>query len=190
MRMEVKNDHMVPDSSGHPIPKSTWVAKLLGDRLDSLSFRDFFQEDTILVPVPRSSLSLPNQLWVPERLASAMVKRGIGHDVVTALFRDTPIRSASMSRGNQPTALEGFQSLGVHNTITDARRIVLVDDFVTRGATALGAANRLLTQYPDAQITLFAAVRTQSNRFDFEHDKGPVDGTITLLPGGNTQRRP
>ena len=67
---------------------------------------------------------------------------------------------------------------------------MLVDDVVTRGATLLGAANRLAESYPDAQIAAFVALRAVSNPSEFKEVKDAVDGFITLQPNGGTLRRP
>lgn len=192
LRHEVKSDQIVPHPPSQiPMLTSTWVAEELQRRMNRLPFGSYFQSDTTLIPIPKSGLSLQNELWVPDRLANAMVRAGVGGDVCTALSRTTPVaRSSSSPAGARPTALEHFMSMSVANPITHPQRIVLVDDFVTRGATALGAANRILTVYPDAQIKAFAAVRTQSRRIDFRYDSRPAEGTITLMLNGGTHRQP
>jgi len=66
----------------------------------------------------------------------------------------------------------------------------LIDDVVTRGATLLGAANRLAESYPDAQIAAFAALRAIGNPAEFKSVNNPVKGVITLQSNGGTLRRP
>src|SRR2546428_8487605 len=68
-----------------PITMSEWIARNVQQRMANLPFASFFQKDTILVPVPRSSLMQPNSLWVPNRIATALVKRGLGKAVVAHL---------------------------------------------------------------------------------------------------------
>lgn len=48
----------------------------------------------------------------------------------------------------------------VKKTLFEPDEILLVDDVVTRGATLLGAANKLVDAYPNARISTFAAIRT------------------------------
>ncbi|MDA4132801.1 MAG: phosphoribosyltransferase, partial [Thaumarchaeota archaeon] len=69
--------------------------------------------------------------------------------------------------------------------------LLLVDDIVTRGATLLGAANRLAEAFPDARIRGFAAMRTVSNPSDFVDAYQPCTGTIRYREmTGDSLRRP
>jgi len=71
------------------------------------------------------------------------------------------------------------------------RQIVLVDDIITRGATVLGAANKLAEAFPDSRIRAFAAVRTVSDPSDFEALFDPVIGSVQYSPTTEgTIRRP
>ena len=65
-----------------PILMSKWIAKTLQQNISSLPCATYFQQDTSLVPTPKSSLMRPNTLWVPERIASAIVKNGLGKEVL------------------------------------------------------------------------------------------------------------
>jgi phosphoribosylpyrophosphate synthetase len=58
--------------------------------------------------------------------------------------------------------------------------ILLIDDIVTRGATFLGAANRLIDALPHAHIRAFAIMRTISEPSAFVHIRDPRIGTIQL----------
>ena len=44
-----------------------------------------------MVPVPSSCLAKPNTLWVPQILADALMKEGLGGSVVQCLVREEPI---------------------------------------------------------------------------------------------------
>jgi hypothetical protein len=65
----------------------------------------------------------------------------------------------SAGAATRPSPLEHFASLGPALPV-GAGRIILVDDVVTRGSTALGAAWRLLEAMPDVEVALFALART------------------------------
>jgi len=174
----IKNDSFIEDP---PIQTSDWIARTVQENLRSLPFSAFFQPDTILVPVPKSSLAHPGSLWVPERIASALVKKGIGNQAVAYLARITPLRKAAWSgASHRPRPSEQYQTMGVQGSISEPKpkQIVLVDDIVTRGATFLGAANRLVEAFPEARIRVFAAMRTISNSSEFEALYEPVSGTI------------
>jgi predicted amidophosphoribosyltransferase len=175
----IKNDSFIEDP---PVLASDWIAKTLQGNMGSIPFSAFFQPTTILVPVPKSGLTNPGSLWVPERIAAALVKRGVGKQVIACLARITPIRKAAWSgASNRPTPSEQYQTMGVQGSISELKpkEIVLVDDIVTRGATSLGAANRLVEAFPEARIRVFAAMRTISNSSEFEALYKPVSGTIT-----------
>ncbi len=174
----IKNDGFIEDP---PVQTSDWLARTVQKTMTSLPFSALFQPNTILVPVPKSTLAQPGSLWVPERIASALVKKGVGKQAVACLARVTPIRKAAWSgASHRPRPSEQYQTMGVQGSISELKpkEIVLVDDIVTRGATFLGAANRLVEAFPEAQIRAFAAMRTISNSSEFEALYKPVSGTI------------
>jgi len=186
----LKNDRLVQTSSSESISMIDWVARTVREELATLPFGSFFQGKPILVPVPKSSLTKPDTLWVSDRLANAMAKEGLGK-VVQMLERVRPIRkSAQSSSWERPKAAEHFETMGVIQTISEPVSIVLVDDIITRGATILGAANRLVDSYPNVMIRAFAAMRTQSNSFYYQRDNGPCIGTVSLDQYGESFRRP
>ena len=45
--------------------------------------------------------------------------------------------------------------------LSSARRITVVDDVLTRGATTIAVASRLADRYPNADIRVFALMRTE-----------------------------
>jgi gamma-glutamylcysteine synthetase len=79
--------------------------------------------------------------------------------------------------------------MAVQKSFSDAEEIVLVDDVVTRGATLLGAANRLTEAFPNVRIRAFAAMRTMTPPLVFRAINDPCIGTIELR-GIDTFRRP
>jgi predicted amidophosphoribosyltransferase len=174
-----------------PILMSEWIAQTILRRISELPFASFFQPNTILIPTPKSSLMRPNTLWVPERIATALVRTGIGRDVASCLVRAKPVRKAALSApGERPTAVEHYESMSVQGSLSKPSEILLVDDVVTRGATLLGAANRLADIFPEARIRAFAAMRTISNPDEFEKVYAPCVGMIDLWESGDTFRRP
>lgn len=189
----LKDDELIPDpdsTEGGLMLMSSWVAREVSRRMGTLPFRHYFGAETVLIPMPKSGKMLENELWVPFRIAKAMNAAGIGRAVIPSLIRATPIRKAAWSPSwERPTAQEHFDTMAVE-TMTKPDQVVLVDDVVTTGATLLGGANRLMSVFPDVKISAFAAIRTQSNRLDFEYDAGAVEGTITLQDNGWTKRSP
>ncbi len=174
-----------------PILMSEYISKIMQQRMDELPFASFFQPNTILVPVPKSSLMQRGTLWVPERIAAALVKAGIGNEVASCLIRAKPVpKSASCVPSERPIAAQHYESMSVQGSLSKSDEILLVDDVVTRGATLLGAANRLADAFPQSNIRAFAAMRTISNQNEFKKVYDPCVGTIDLTEYGDTFRTP
>jgi predicted amidophosphoribosyltransferase len=175
--------------SSPPLLTSQYISNALLNTRKTLPFADFFEADPILVPIPNSSLMRPGTLWVSERLAKAIQKNGLGTAVIPCLQRESPLRKSATSLAqNRPKAFEHYNSLGVQKMMSDPHEIILVDDIITRGATILGAANRLRSVYPNVKIRAFAAMRTISSP-PFKDYYDPCIGTITLS-GQDTFRSP
>jgi hypothetical protein len=173
-----------------PTLMSKWIAQTIQRKMAELPFASFFQPNPILVPVPKSSLMQPNELWVPERIATALVVTGIGKEVASCLVRAKPVPKAASSKPSErPTAAQHYESMSVQGSLSKPDEILLVDE-VTRGATFLGAANRLADAFPQSHIRAFAAMRTISNQYEFENVYDPCVGTIDLWESGDTFRRP
>jgi predicted amidophosphoribosyltransferase len=170
---------------------SEWIAQTIQRRIIDLPFASFFQSNTILVPTPKSSLMKPNSLWVPQRIATALVRVGLGKDVSSCLVRNKAVpKAAFCAPSDRPTAAQHYESMGVQGSLSNSDEILLIDDVVTRGATLLGAANRLAQVFPQSRIRAFAAMRTISNPSEFEKVYNPCIGTIDLWESGDTYRRP
>lgn len=174
----LKNDQPLLDSSGS-ILMSHWIAQKVRDMRGRLPFGDYFTEGTLLVPAPKSSLMQKDTLWVPQRIAEALVSCGLGARTAPCLARTTAVpKSSSSSPENRPKPMEHYNSLSVQGNLTSSTEIVVVDDIITRGSTICGAANRLIEAFPDARIRAFAAMRTISNPSKFQNVVYPVVGTI------------
>ena len=186
--LHLKKDAFVEDP---PILMSQWVAQTIQKNLATLEFAAFFQPNTILVPTPKSSLMRPDTLWVPKRIAKALVSVGLGKVVSSCLFRRVPVPKAARSPPNmRPTAARHYETIGIQAGLSPPDEILLVDDIVTRGATLLGAANRLADAFPQTRIRAFSVIRTISSPHEFNKTFDPCIGTITLRRSGDTIRRP
>jgi len=67
-------------------------------------------------------------------------------------------------------------------------RITLVDDFVTKGNTLLGAASRLATALSSVKPTAFPLVRTMGLQPDVERIVDPCVGTIRRSGSGEDRQ--
>ena len=154
-------------------------------------FPDFFSKKTILVPVPGSTLTRPDTLWVPQILADALVKYGLGEATATCLSRVKPVPKSATSRPeDRATPNQHYETMEVRGMLTEPKNILLVDDLVTRGATLLGAAWKIAKLYPNSRIKAFVAMRTVSNGNEFVSIMDPRKGTITPTADGRSRRRP
>jgi hypothetical protein len=188
----LKNERFVEDpQNGKLVLMSEWIAKTIQRNITTLPFASFFQPNTILVPATKSSLMRPGTLWVPERIASALTKMGFGNKVISCLTRNKSVpKAASSEARDRPKAIDHYKSMTVTRILSKPEEIVLIDDIITRGATLLGAANRLADAFPETRIRAFAAMRTISNPDEFNRLYDPCVGTIELRESGDTLRRP
>jgi hypothetical protein len=186
----VKQDQFV-QTGGRRIPMSEFVSETVEQSLDRLPFSRLFAGKPVLVPTPSSSLKKPDSLDVPIRIALALMKKKLGNDVAECLVRVKPLpKSATSAAASRSTAAQHFDSFEVQGILTNPESILLVDDVVTRGATLLGAANRLVESYPEAKVAAFVALRAVSNPSEFKGVREPVIGSITLQANGGTMRKP
>lgn len=187
----LKNDKRVSESNKDYVPFSEWAAKKVGNKKSELPFPEFFGEDVTLIPVPRSSLTQPNTLWVPLNIALALVKNGLARAAEPILIRTKAVNQSSMvSARDRPSPLVHYDSMSVKEKLIQTDKIVLVDDVITRGATAIGAVNKLFDAFPDKKFYCLAIMRTISNPADFVNWYDPVRGIIKLRESGDTIRRP
>jgi hypothetical protein len=140
----VKNDYFVTEIGGQkPILTSDFIAAKIKQDLDQLPFKHFFGQNVALVQIPRSSLIRKNALWVPDRLAQALQKSGLGTRQCL-LTRVIPVnRSSQSAPKNRPSPIEHYDSLSATKAPEIPKRIVLVDDIITGGHTMMGAAWRI-----------------------------------------------
>lgn len=174
-----------------PIFMSELISSIIREKIAELSFADFFDKNPILVPVPNSSLMKAGTLWVPQRIANAVVQNGFGKAVFECLERIHRLpKSATSKASDRPKAIDHYNSFGIQKILSEEpKEILLVDDVITRGATMLGAANRLKAEYPKAHIRAFTAMRALSPPDFFSRIYDLRDGTI-ILSGQDTYRRP
>lgn len=168
--------------SNPPILMSDFISDTIKKYLAILPFAHFLQINPKLVPIPKSSLMQPGTLWVPQRLANALIRNGFGKTVEECLKRVKPLpKSATSKAEDRPKAIEHYKSIEVQTIFPESEEILLIDDVVTRGATIVGAANKLHDAFPRAHIGAFAAMRAISSPGDFKNVYDPCEGKITLI---------
>ena len=153
-------------------------------------FPEFFSAQTSLIPMPGHAPLVPGAVGTGERIAKALCRRGLAKECMPILVRENPVpKSAFTMPYERPRARQHFESLAVTPSLIVPTQILLVDDFVTRGATLIGAASRLQQAFPKIPIRAFAFVRSQTEG-DIESIRSPITGVIELEESGETRRRP
>ncbi len=130
--------------------------------LESTELSAVLGSDVTLVPAPGSSLLVEGAFWGPRWIAEELVRVGLGKQVFPCLSRITAVpKSAFQPPGGRPSARHHYDTMRVEGLAPlGGRRITIVDDFVTKGNTLLGAASRLSEACPTAQVNAFALIRT------------------------------
>lgn len=183
----IKNDSFV---SQPPILMSRFISNRIKKRMGILPFSHFFDKNPVLIPIPNSSFMKPNTLWVPQRLANALYENGLGRGIEDVLKRKIALPKAATSPAkDRPKAWQHYQSLEIQKTLSEPKEILLIDDVVTRGATLLGATNKLSDTFPGVRIKAFSVMRTIGKRGPFRGVYDPVVGEIELN-GQETFRNP
>ncbi|RLI78631.1 hypothetical protein DRP04_09895 [Archaeoglobales archaeon] len=161
------------------VPTSQYAAEVLKRLVNERYFSDFFQKDTILIPVPRATPIKKDQLWPSFQIAKAMENEGLGV-VRPILVRTKPVPKSSLVPPKQrPKPKDHYESMGINKVVKlDSQKLLLVDDVVTRGHTFMGAAWRLKREFSNVEIKAFAAMRTISDKSKFKKYYDPVRGVI------------
>ncbi len=163
-----------------PIEMPEWIARSVNQNLSTLPFSSFFQDDAVLVPMPKSAPMQKGTLWVPERIASNLLDQGLGGKVVSMLERVVAVpKSAWSAPQDRPSPQQHCDSMVVQKPLADPTEVLLIDDIVTRGHTFLGGASRIRDVYPSCEIKAFAAMRAVTYEHDFVKEYDPVKGEIT-----------
>jgi len=157
----------------------TYVASVYKEVSQQRRFCGFFNEHTLLVPIPNSPWSTRTSFWVARRLALTLREAGLAEDVWTGLRRVSAVeRSSSAWMWERPTVQQHYRSFAVIPSPRPPTEIVLVDDVITKGRTLVAAAMRLHEAFPKADIRAFALVRTMGFILDVERLFDPCEGII------------
>lgn len=171
-------------------------ATYLRKKLDEEGFTAFFGSDVALVPVPgHAPAPDTTQQSSTRELVQAMERQGLGR-AEHWLNRGTKVPKSAWARpGERPTTQDHYDSvMGPKDpqvSWAPFRRITVVDDVITTGATLHACVRRLRITFPYASVLAFAAIRTKSGTHQIEHPIDPVDdGEIILQANGKTERVP
>ena len=143
----------------------------------------FFLADDLLVPVPRSAPRVGGT-WAASELARALVEAGVGSTMWPGLHRISAVRkSATAAKGRRPSVGRHFDSFRLEPPEIRPRRVVIIDDVITKGRTLLAAAARVREALPETQIRAFALLRTMGFISDLRGLLEPCRGEIRWMRG-------
>jgi hypothetical protein len=164
------------------------IAHHLGKLVSDGLFPGFFGGDISLVPVPGHTPLAPGAISTTLRIARALADCGLGSGVSPLLTRVKPVqKSAFAAPHERPRARDHYDSMAVTSSLLVPRKIMLIDDVVTRGATLLGAASRIAAELPGAEILGFVLVRAVTDG-EIATIRDPCVGTIELKDGESLRR--
>jgi predicted amidophosphoribosyltransferase len=148
-----------------------------------------FARDAVLVPVPGSARS-GNTPWAAYQLAVALSEVGFALPIWTGLRRQYAVtKSATAPRAARPTVHQHYDSFTVVPTTSPPRKVVLIDDVITKGRTLLAAAARLRAELPLSDVRGFALIRTEGFVDRIKHLEESCHGVVRWA-GGDARREP
>lgn len=149
----------------------------------------FFLAGDVFVPVPRSAPKVGGT-WAAAELARALVEAGVGSAIWPGLHRISAVRkSATATKGCRPSVVRHFDSFRLDPPEIRPRRVIVIDDVITKGRTLLAAAARVREALPDTRIRAFALLRTMGFISDLKDLLEPCRGEIRWRHG-DAQRIP
>jgi len=151
-----------------------------------------FNDSPVLVPTPRSAPIVGDGLWPTKILCDHLVGSGLGEGTQQFLLRTEKVpKSSSFSSADQrPSCETHYESLSVVEPEAFIKKIVLVDDVFTLGRTTCACVRRLKESYPDANISVFAAMRTRGFVEELDKIVQPSYGTMVYAPHNDKVRLP
>jgi hypothetical protein len=108
-------------------------------------FCGFFNDHTLLVPVPHTGRPARSSPWVSRNLALVLQEAGMAEEVWPGLRNiNSEVKLSSIPTEGRHTVQQHYQSFAVIPLRAPPADIVLVDDFIARGRKLLAAAMRMV----------------------------------------------
>lgn len=153
--------------------------------------RPFLGPDVTLVPIPRSAPLADGALWPAKTICEVLHDNGFGAEVETYLKRTRAVpRSSHSPAAERPLVEAHLNSIEAERPFFMPKKIALVDDVLTMGRTSFACAELMAQVCPEAEIRIFAMIRTQGFVDDVEKIVDPSTGIVIGYSSGKTHRDP
>lgn len=167
---------------GREATLQTAVTRLVENLPKMPGLDDFFGDDVILVPMPRSApLHEADALWPGEMICKEIVRQGLADRIERSLKRLKAVPKSSFARrGERPGVMAHLKSMDATPWLPDTgrRRVTVVDDVVTRGRTLYAGSVLVREAMPTMNVRAFGLVRTMGYVANVDKIVAPVVGTL------------
>ena len=151
---------------------------------------EFFEPDSILVPAPRSSPVKPGGHWSPLRICEELAKAGYGEVKVWLERSESVTKSSTAGIGSRPSAQDHVATINpLEQGDLLRRKIIVVDDVITKGSTSFACAKILEVVFPNSEVKVFSMIRTMGLIPDVEGVLDPCRGVLRF-DGNKVDRTP
>lgn len=122
-------------------------------------------KETSFVPIPRSAPLVAKAVWPAWLICLKLLSMGFGKDMYDLLERKSAVQTGhfNSSAENRATIDQHYNTIEVTNSsLIVPEQIVLVDDVITQGRTAVACYQRLKEIFPNTSISIFTPVITKT----------------------------
>jgi hypothetical protein len=122
-----------------------------------------FFDNSVLVPIPRSTPTVEGAVFPSNVIAETLVRNGLGNGVSACLKRMVaiPKSSGQYSAETRNSVQTHLDSLSVEPELIMEPNLILIDDVLTLGRTAMASAIKLKESFPEKNIRIFCPFRTR-----------------------------
>lgn len=146
-------------------------------------YNEYFGSDVTLVPMPGSGLFLEGAIRPPLIISQCILNDAHAGVICDVIRRSKPVRKSSnyYTSDTRPLIHEHLASITVNPDLSVTKRILLIDDVLTLGRTALACKTILEKAYPDADIKSLALLRTSLSEIDslYHPENGEIIGYMS-----------
>lgn len=154
----VKQDGMIGPPAGRR-GAIAYFASVIAEQLKGGVLADLLGGGGCLVPIPGHGVYKAGNLWPPLRICEELRRVGIGDDMQVLLERMKGVAQSSVKGATRPTVRDHYDSIEAKPILMPHKRIVMVDDVVTRGSTLIACGSRLAELFPGVEIVAFGYAR-------------------------------